>query len=190
LRPQLWPGVPLSRDGKAELLAGTRTVKQISGLRLLVRSASELQVLRPDVEPSAVSSPARRSPATARGASPSAAYRREVGARLGHATRAAIRGPEGILRTSVSGNESTPHQILGVRCPAGPGGLPARVGRTVPPRGVPSTLRTADDPASDFKPPHGYWRSHRGMVEPTSAPRRPPPTAPPPPKMSDQKAGL
>ena len=51
LRPRLSPGVPLSRDGKAELPAGTRAVKQIGGRRLLVRSASELQVRGPHMRP-------------------------------------------------------------------------------------------------------------------------------------------
>ena len=50
LRPRLSPGVPLSRDGKAELPSGTRSVKQISGLRLLIRSVAELQVRGPRLQ--------------------------------------------------------------------------------------------------------------------------------------------
>jgi hypothetical protein len=82
-------------------------------------------------------------------ASLTGAYLREVGARLGHATRAATRGPEGILRTSVFGSGPTPHRIVDVPCPARPAALPAGLHRPVRPRGVPSTSRTADDPASD-----------------------------------------
>jgi hypothetical protein len=51
LRPRVSPGVPLSRDGTAELPAGTRTVKEIGDLRLLVRSVLELQVRSPHMGP-------------------------------------------------------------------------------------------------------------------------------------------